>query len=58
LRLNEGFDGGETEFEAQSIVPKTGHALLFEHRLRHQGAEVTAGTKYVLRSDVMFRRAS
>jgi len=54
--LNEGFGGGATEFEDRSIVPETGHALVFDHGLRHQGAEVTRGTKYVLRSDVMFER--
>ena len=56
--LNEGFVGGATEFEHTSVVPTLGGALLFRHGLRHQGAEVTRGTKYVLRSDVMFRRSS
>ena len=32
-------------------------ALLFQHRLLHEGAEVTAGVKYVVRSDIMYRRA-
>ncbi len=36
------------------IVPKTGMGLLFLHQLLHTGAEVTAGTKYVVRSDVMY----
>ena len=56
--LNEGFDGGETNFwvgnRTLPIVPKTGMALFFMHRFRHQGAEVRGGVKYVLRSDVMF----
>ena len=56
--LNEGFGGGATEFEHRSVVPETGHALVFEHGLRHQGAEVTHGTKYVLRSDILFERRS
>jgi hypothetical protein len=30
--------------------------LLFEHSLVHQGAPVLRGHKYVLRTDVMFRR--
>ncbi len=57
--LNEGFTGGETEFDfpEQSVTPRTGMALLFEHGLYHQGAPVTHGTKYVLRSDVMYPRA-
>lgn len=54
--LNEGFGGGDTEFEHRIVVPKTGHALVFDHALRHQGAEVTRGVKYVLRSDVMFEQ--
>jgi prolyl 4-hydroxylase len=54
--LNDGFDGGRTEFEHESVVPKAGRLLVFDHGLRHQGAEVLRGTKYVLRSDVMFER--
>jgi hypothetical protein len=30
--------------------------LLFQHRLRHQGASVRRGVKHVLRTDVMYRR--
>lgn len=56
--LNDGFQGGATEFEDTRVLPATGDALLFLHGLRHQGAEVTSGTKYVLRSDVMFRSLS
>lgn len=36
------------------VAPKIGMGLLFLHQLRHTGAEVTAGTKYVVRSDVMY----
>jgi hypothetical protein len=65
--LNGGFTGGATEFDFRftlgdqdpswltSIVPETGMALVFVHRILHQGAAVTAGRKYVLRSDVMYR---
>lgn len=56
--LNDDFDGGTTDFEdGISITPRRGSALLFEHGLRHQGAAVTRGRKYVLRSDVMFQRS-
>ena len=34
--LNSDYDGGETEFEGLKIVPQTGMALVFPHRLRHQ----------------------
>lgn len=56
IYLNGNFGGGHTEFDATSVAPKAGTALVFAHRLSHQGAPVTRGTKYVLRSDVMFRR--
>lgn len=54
--LNDGFEGGATEFEDGSVEPRAGMAIVFTHRVRHQGAPVVRGTKYVLRSDVMFRR--
>ncbi len=55
--LNEGFSGGETDFPEQSrtVIPKTGEALLFQHKLLHAGRPVTQGTKFVLRSDVLYR---
>jgi len=55
--LNDDFGGGETDFpeQARTIVPKTGTALLFQHMLLHTGKRVTAGTKMVLRSDVLYR---
>ncbi|MBX2801320.1 MAG: 2OG-Fe(II) oxygenase [Myxococcales bacterium] len=54
--LNEDFDGGRTRFpDAEvEVIPRTGTALLFVHRQLHEGAVVTRGTKYVLRTDVMF----
>jgi prolyl 4-hydroxylase len=57
IYLNDGFGGGATKFLDYEIevVPKTGMALLFQHRILHEGAVVTNGTKYVLRSDVMYR---
>lgn len=56
LYLNEDFEGGQTEFPDQgiSIAPKTGSVLLFQHMVLHEGVTVTAGTKYVLRTDVLF----
>lgn len=54
--LNEGFEGGETVVEGLPITPHTGMALIFEHQLIHEGAAVTQGRKYVMRSDVMFGR--
>ena len=45
--------GGEVDDE-----PQPGRALVFPHRVLHAGTEVTSGRKYVLRSDVMYRRAA
>lgn len=61
IYLNDDFEGGSTTFLVEpevSITPETGKALLFQHALIHEGAIVTAGTKYVLRSDVMYRAKS
>jgi len=56
IYLNDDFEGGETDFGVLKIVPRRGMALLFEHERFHQGATVTRGRKYVLRTDVMYRR--
>ncbi|MGB3508273.1 MAG: 2OG-Fe(II) oxygenase [Microcoleaceae cyanobacterium] len=54
--LSEGFKGGETMFRQDrvSVTPKTGKALIFEHRLWHKGCVVEDGIKYVLRTDIMY----
>lgn len=54
--LNEGFEGGETNFPELKLrfTPRRGMALLFQHMLLHEGCEVLSGTKYALRSDVMY----
>jgi prolyl 4-hydroxylase len=52
--LNDGYEGGATEFVSARVVGQTGMGLFFEHQLSHQGAEVIEGIKYVLRSDVMY----
>ena len=56
IYLSDDFTGGETAFETLSIKPKTGAALCFIHELKHEGCQLTNGTKYVLRSDVMYRK--
>jgi predicted 2-oxoglutarate/Fe(II)-dependent dioxygenase YbiX len=53
--LNADFEGGETSFGRWSVTPETGMALLFRHEIEHAGASVVSGTKYVLRTDVMYR---
>lgn len=55
--LNDDFIGGETLFQhGVRIQPQKGLALLFCHWQKHMGNEVRKGRKYVLRSDVMYRR--
>jgi prolyl 4-hydroxylase len=55
--LNADCSGGETEFDdGPQVTPRAGMALLFDHPVRHRGAPVTRGRKYVLRTDVMFVR--
>jgi hypothetical protein len=48
------FEGGATQFRWETVQPQAGMALVFPHRLSHQGTTVTRGTKYVLRTDVMY----
>ncbi len=52
--LNDAFVGGATAFKEFQVVPETGTALAFVHDTWHEGVAVTEGSKYVLRSDVLF----
>lgn len=56
------FEGGRTLFLAAkgrhpqvSVRPSTGAVTFFEHDQYHAGEAVTAGVKWILRTDVMFR---
>ena len=59
IYLNEGFEGGSTVFhntlDTVDFVPQTGSVLMFAHHLLHEGQELRKGTKYAIRTDVMFR---
>lgn len=59
------FVGGATRFfhdragtPAFDVTPRPGLAVVFSHRWWHDGAPLDAGDKYILRSDVMYRRRS
>jgi prolyl 4-hydroxylase len=63
--LNDVAAGGETRFFAGmedaferrpylTVAPRAGTALVFIHRIWHEGAAVTAGEKFVLRTDIMY----
>ena len=57
--LNTCEAGGHTgliDLELE-ISPRPGRALLFNHHLLHEGAEVHRGLKYAVRSDLMYRLA-
>ncbi|MCO7227139.1 2OG-Fe(II) oxygenase [Pleionea sp. CnH1-48] len=58
IYLNEVEKGGETSFCVEpevSFAPKRGMGLLFQHPIIHEGKEVYSGTKYIIRTDVMYR---
>ncbi|KAI9761468.1 MAG: 3-keto-steroid reductase [Chaenotheca gracillima] len=56
--------GGATTFHSShketcqlDVHPIEGRVLIFQHKdLLHSGADVTSGTKYTLRTDLMFQR--
>lgn len=52
--LNDNFVGGATKFKDFIVQPETGSALIFIHDTWHQGAILESGTKYVLRSDILY----
>ncbi len=66
IYLNDAaeFRGGHTRFYTdkngstlvEAVAPRTGAAIVFDHRLWHDGERVTEGTKVVLRTDVMYER--
>lgn len=58
IYLNEEFECGSTRFvlENEYVEPKTGKLLLFRHGMLHAGVPVYNGIKYVLRTDVMYKR--
>lgn len=56
IYLNDDFTSGETAVMKSVITPKRGVALFFLHELLHEGRPVLGGTKYVMRTDVMYGR--
>ena len=70
IYLNDDFEGGETKFYypeeegskalvVRGIVPQMGSVLVFPQgntaSLLHEGSAVTKGTKYVIRTDVLYK---
>lgn len=54
--LNDNFEGGATVFDQHHILPLTGKALCFIHEQKHESIPILDGTKYVLRSDVLYTK--
>ncbi|QUC23367.1 uncharacterized protein UV8b_07608 [Ustilaginoidea virens] len=57
-----GHVGGATSFLSRDesrrldVHPKAGSVLIFQHgKLYHEGAEVTSGVKYTMRTDILYR---
>jgi len=47
--------GGLEAYTAHKVLARTGHAILFPHQVLHAGSPVPKGTKWILRSDVVFQ---
>jgi predicted 2-oxoglutarate/Fe(II)-dependent dioxygenase YbiX len=65
LNSSDEFSGGATRFYSArhgepsgAVRPQRGTAIVFDHRLWHDGEAVEGGRKYVLRTDVLYRRES
>lgn len=61
--LNDDFEGGATLFYKNNkkdltlkCVPKTGRGSFFYSQQFHEGAKITTGYKYLLRTDLMINR--
>lgn len=71
LTDGDAFEGGDTLFYAAGpshgeserqvvarVRPGLGSLVLFDHGIWHAGETLARGTKYVLRSDLLFRRST
>lgn len=65
IYLNDNFQGGQTELlecpdffsdSHQDVNPVTGTALIFRHDFLHSATPVISGTKYIIRTEIMFQR--
>ena len=67
IYLNNNFQGGETRYyyaapvkgmEARGVTPKIGSIMIFPQgnsaSILHEGSAVTRGSKYVIRTDVLY----
>ena len=69
IRLNDNFEGGETTYftpardlgflDATPVCPRLGDCLVFPHgacegSILHEGSPVLEGSKYVIRTEVLY----
>ena len=51
------FHSGDYEGVYHDVAPRTGSVLVFQHRgLWHSGDELESGTKYTMRTDIMYKK--
>ncbi|MBZ5710255.1 2OG-Fe(II) oxygenase [Nannocystis pusilla] len=57
VHLNEDFTGGETHFLQleQTVLPRTGLGVLFQHRHLYEDRAVATGRKYTVRCDIFYK---
>jgi hypothetical protein len=70
IYLNNAYTGGTTNFIKEhyttidqrvithQVVPEPGMALVFWHPILHEGDRVTSGVKYIMRTDVVYRKSN
>lgn len=54
INKNNTASADATTSSCAKVIPMIGNMVVFEHDMYHSGAELEWGTKYVMRTDVMF----
>jgi len=54
--VETGLFCAEEENIVGCVVPETGMAIVFNHYMLHEGEALRTNVKYIMRSDVMYRR--
>jgi len=58
IYLNDDYEGGEALIGGvEKFKPKMGTAIVFPHYILHGAAPLISGTRYTMRTDVMYRSA-
>jgi hypothetical protein len=51
----EGRYSAEEKKVMEKVKPETGMAIIFNHKILHEGATVKEGLKYILRTEAMYQ---